>query len=594
MDSLRISPDGGSLAASDRFEQIAIFNGAMPGSPSVLRPGTSLGSLSWAPESSALTFEGLHHDVNGVYVVGRDGSGLRLLVDDAGEPSWGPGIVHSTSGAVGDPGYRLLDPETGESEALTLGDDAMIRAPRWSPNGAALALERATTSPYGVTDLMVASPPFETTTPTLDDVSSGSWEWSPDGAEIAAWQVRVEDDELGRDDWVWDLVTVEVASGEQTTIASDLVRGRWAPDHIRWTPDGDRLVTSLPPHGGRLDERHDVADLHAISRSSGTVNPLGLTVPSTFSMSSLGGRFDVGYLDASWFENLRPAWDQGRLTAREVSGSELILEWPRARSGSGQVTYTVHRDGEVIADRVQEVSYRVRRLSPGTRYRFSVVAEDAAGNRSSALTATVTFSPAEPGGLRPPTCDDARPGVRFGDVDPRSVHGPNILCSAGLGLVEGRPDGSYDPTGTLTRAQTATVLLRALERSGLTLTAERSFRDVASDHPHGVAIRKLAAAGIINGVSQDRFDPAGRITRAQFASLLARTSERYLQAYPSARNPFTDIAGNVHEPAIRRLAGAGVVRGTSATTFEPGRDIDRAQAASLFVRWVEDQAGRMG
>jgi hypothetical protein len=41
------------------------------------------------------------------------------------------------------------------------------------------------------------------------------------------------------------------------------------------------------------------------------------------------------------------------------------------------------------------------------------------------------------------------------------------------------------------------------------------------------------------------------------------------------------------------LAGAGVIKGTSATTFEPGRNINRAQAASLFVRWLEDQAQRM-
>jgi hypothetical protein len=192
----------------------------------------------------------------------------------------------------------------------------------------------------------------------------------------------------------------------------------------------------------------------------------------------------------------------------------------------------------------------------------------------------------------PPTCGQAKPVTTFRDVDLNSTHGRNIMCSAGLDLVTGKVDGTYDPTGSLTRGQTATILLRALERSGVQLTGEQGFADVPAGHPHGTAIRKLAAAGVINGRSAQVFDPGGSVTRAQFAALLDRASTTYFAAYPDARNPFRDVSG-VHEPAIRRLAGAGVIKGTSATTFEPGRNINRAQAASLFVRWLEDQAQRM-
>ncbi|WP_157041588.1 S-layer homology domain-containing protein [Nitriliruptor alkaliphilus] len=98
-------------------------------------------------------------------------------------------------------------------------------------------------------------------------------------------------------------------------------------------------------------------------------------------------------------------------------------------------------------------------------------------------------------------------------------------------------------------------------------------------------------AGIINGTSPSTFDPGGSVTRAQFASLLDRTSTEILAGYPDA-NPFDDVSGP-HAPAITRLAGAGIIKGTSATTYGPGEDINRAQAASLFVRWLEDQAIRM-
>jgi chitodextrinase len=288
-----------------------------------------------------------------------------------------------------------------------------------------------------------------------------------------------------------------------------------------------------------------------------------------------------------------PIFGDGGLVASGISATALTLTWPVAIDRSLPVTYTVRRGGTVLAEGLTATSYRVTGLSPDTAYTFSVTAKDAVGNVSAPLPLTVRTAEAGTPTPTPPTCADARPGMRFSDVDPRSVHGPNILCSAGLDLVTGRPDGTYDPTGSLTRGQTATILLRALERSGIRLTAQQGFADVPDGYTHAVAIRKLAAAGILNGTSPTTFDPGGAVTRAQFAALLDRTSSRFLAAYPEARNPFTDVAGSVHEPAIRRLAGAGVIRGTTATTFAPGADINRAQAASLFVRWLEDQAGRL-
>jgi hypothetical protein len=293
-----------------------------------------------------------------------------------------------------------------------------------------------------------------------------------------------------------------------------------------------------------------------------------------------------------------PVFGAGELVASEITQTSLRLTWPAATDAvSPPVTYLVRSSGTMIAVGVTGTMHDVVRLVADTEYTFTVEAVDAVGNASAPLARTVrtagtSVPPPPPTGPTPPTCADARPGMRFSDVDPSSVHGPNILCSAGVDLVTGKGDGTYDPNGSLTRGQTVTILLRALERSGVVLTAEQGFSDVPAGHPHGTAIRKLAAAGVINGRSAQVFDPGGSVTRAQFAALLDRASSTYFAAYPDARNPFRDVSG-VHEPAITRLAGAGVIKGTSATTFDPGRDINRAQAASLFVRWLEDQAQRM-
>jgi chitodextrinase len=291
-----------------------------------------------------------------------------------------------------------------------------------------------------------------------------------------------------------------------------------------------------------------------------------------------------------------PVFGAGELVASTVTQSSLTLTWPAATdAASPPVTYTVRRGATVLATGISATTFGVTGLTPNAEYTFTVRARDAVGNESTPLSLTVRTAkppPPPPPPVQPPTCADAKPGMRFSDVDPNSTHGRNIVCSAGLDLVTGKGDGTYDPTGSLTRGQTATILLRALERSGVVLTAEKGFRDVPAGHPHGTAIRKLAAAGIVNGTSATTFDPGGSVTRAQFAALLDRASGVYFASYPEARNPFNDVSG-VHAPAIIRLAGAGVIKGTSATTFDPSRNINRAQAASLFVRWLEDQAQRM-
>lgn len=211
----------------------------------------------------------------------------------------------------------------------------------------------------------------------------------------------------------------------------------------------------------------------------------------------------------------------------------------------------------------------------------------------SSLPATVTIT-VFPGGPTPPTCADAEPVAPFRDVLPGTTHAEAISCAAGLSLVRGVGEGRFAPAGTLTRAQTATILYGALEASGIALTEEQRFLDVSASNVHATAIRRLAAAGIIEGRSPGTFDPGAPVSRAQLASLLDRTSTSLLAPYPDGGPAgFTDTAGSVHAEAIDRLADAGIILGRSPTSFGPGAAVTRAQAASLFVRWLEDQAERL-
>jgi hypothetical protein len=111
---------------------------------------------------------------------------------------------------------------------------------------------------------------------------------------------------------------------------------------------------------------------------------------------------------------------------------------------------------------------------------------------------------------------------RFPDVDPGSVHAPGINAIAEAGITLGRADGTYDPNGSVTRAEMASFLARAAQLEGVQGTG---FTDVDPTNVHTPNIYAVRDAEITTGVTATTFDPDGNVTRAQMASFLIRTIE---------------------------------------------------------------------
>ena len=80
------------------------------------------------------------------------------------------------------------------------------------------------------------------------------------------------------------------------------------------------------------------------------------------------------------------------------------------------------------------------------------------------------------------------------------------------------------PEGTITRAEAATVFFRLLNDSvrDAYRTSENSFRDVKSSDWFNTAVSTMAAMGIVEGYPDGTFKPNGTVTRAEFAAMAAR------------------------------------------------------------------------
>jgi subtilisin family serine protease len=185
-------------------------------------------------------------------------------------------------------------------------------------------------------------------------------------------------------------------------------------------------------------------------------------------------------------------------------------------------------------------------------------------------------------------CDQVDP-IRFPDVPAGPPHGDNVGCVAGFGIAQGRADGTFGPAGDVRRDQMASFLARMLRVAGVELPAApaSTFPDVTGG-PHARAIAQLTDLEVIQGRPGGTYQPAGTVTRAQMASFLVRSLEVALEQdlAPAGPGSFTDIGG-VHADNIRVAQELGVAQGRTATTFAPNASVLRGQMGSFIARSLD-------
>ncbi len=119
--------------------------------------------------------------------------------------------------------------------------------------------------------------------------------------------------------------------------------------------------------------------------------------------------------------------------------------------------------------------------------------------------------------------------------------------------------------------------------------AAAAFSDVKPTDWFVTAVDQLAAKGVVQGGTDGRFRPYETVTRAQFAAMLARA----VKPPAATTEPFTDVYGSdwFYGP-VASLYHAGLIAGTSATSYSPASGLARQQAATLIVRAVGYQQSK--
>ncbi|GAS80741.1 S-layer homology domain-containing protein [Paenibacillus amylolyticus] len=175
------------------------------------------------------------------------------------------------------------------------------------------------------------------------------------------------------------------------------------------------------------------------------------------------------------------------------------------------------------------------------------------------------------------------PAITFKDVPVNAPNAKAIELATKLGIIKGYKDGSFHANATVTRAEFATMLVKAL---GLTSEGNTNFRDT-NGHWAGEAIATLKASGIINGYLDGTFRPNQSISRAEIVAMLSKVLNTNLEKNAK----FTDVSGNWAEAEIDTLSDMGIVKGGTDGSFKPNAKASRAESLLIILRMLNISLG---
>ena len=112
------------------------------------------------------------------------------------------------------------------------------------------------------------------------------------------------------------------------------------------------------------------------------------------------------------------------------------------------------------------------------------------------------------------------------------------------------------------------------------------FTDVPESRWSYPYIKELYEAGVVSGTSATTFEPAGSVTRAQFVTMLAGLAGVNVSAYQYG--PFSDVPADAwYAPYVNWAAANHIVSGTSAATFDPNATISRQDMAVMLYNYAQ-------
>ena len=177
----------------------------------------------------------------------------------------------------------------------------------------------------------------------------------------------------------------------------------------------------------------------------------------------------------------------------------------------------------------------------------------------------------------------------FSDVSKNDWFYDAVQDAVDMGLMAGVSADRFDPKGTVTRAMVAQILYA---REGKpTVSGAAAISDVPANAWFHNAMQWAKGQGVIAGYPDGRMDPNAPVTREQLAVIL----HSYAQKKGMNVSKTADLSGYADSAAVSVWAkdamswavGSGLISGRSASTLAPAGSATRAECAVIFTQMFQ-------
>ena len=191
---------------------------------------------------------------------------------------------------------------------------------------------------------------------------------------------------------------------------------------------------------------------------------------------------------------------------------------------------------------------------------------------------------------------DPTPEATFTDVSETAWYKNSVDYAVEHGLMNGTGTNTFEPESTMTRAMLVTVLWRY---ANAPKPGANPFTDVPNGKWYTDAVAWAAENGVVNGVGDGKFEPDGSVTREQMATILYRYAQKVgidtskhteLSAFPDASH----VSAYARAP-MQWIVAEGVIGGSRENGqdwLNPQGNATRAEVATILMRFIENVANR--
>lgn len=274
-------------------------------------------------------------------------------------------------------------------------------------------------------------------------------------------------------------------------------------------------------------------------------------------------------------------------TDRSVLPAELRQKW----QNDAVYDFSIKIDGVSIdgvdGEDVQlSIPYELKQGEAAHQATVSSIQEDGSEKvvikgRYNAGAKQLVFKPEQLGRYR-----GGYAGVHFADVTDWSQAAVETL--AARGIVQGTGEGRFEPGRSITRAEFVKLIMSVL--GGADKGEASAFTDVSADDWYSDAVGAAKRLGIVQGRKDGSFGGTETITREEMAVMAYRAIrlEATKKMVSSQSEHFNDAAqiGSYAREAVDALQQSGIMQGYKDGSYRPRMQSTRAEAATVVYRML--------